>query len=1542
MSFLLLIAFFAVPGSVRVDAQGPGTLPPPGLFDQANPWPEQLQGIQPEAFLFQDESNTPVVMPRMSFEEIDRLRKLDRGMRSGDRAATLERLAIDGTVEPTRAHWRADLIVRLESAAVRELAGRSVVVDLGFAGAHLIEAADVRFVRAGSLNGDTQQDVGSGLADPSGKTESSGENQLSGKIVPGAYVRLPPPSEFSVVGRSGTGPELSETSAVLGPIPANASDSSSLPTTFPGTLRQAIGNGGNPWSGAAGYQLVIPAESVLDPLTLPGEPPLIRVKLKMSARLWSTPPRQAWLPVQLPQVPTTMQMRLRPIDDDSVSIASLDVVGSGREVVRRIESTNVFVIECDGGLVALRWVAAAGPSGDAGDLIEVESETQLQWESPTEPPSMDVRLMARNLRGPLGGCEIRLPAAAVLVSPPEVIATSSDGRDAAGSGATNGTADASLWNISITRSGGASPDENASAAQANNPAANGGDSSGGSGGNGGVVPATKINVRWAGGGDSQAPSSVRLRLQLRQFPPEATAADPWVLTVPQVAGAIGHRGQVTIRTAGDHRLRWRPRLGIDAIVSQQAGETSGELVYPFRFTQTRFELPVWLSGKQQQIRLTGEAELQVTRRAARVQIDLRAGSGGIDPKGLRLETGPWRLLGITTESRNASLEISTTGELVEWQVDTPDGKWPERYRITAELLASATTDDFKSLVLPRVLTTDASTVLSDVQLTVVDGRRESWLVDLAESPTLQRIGGQTDSKFRILSPESPWTLTGSFASRPLQLQWTGEVAMTQTSDRWLSRSVWTITSPLDLEGRLRFSIPHIDPVSDEARSASGDPSNQSTDESDDGETSDLESSSESIYSESDAGEADPGNDAADTEVDEAGQWLATVDGGPAIVRSAGPSDSNAFAGSKRFEIVSPRLDSGTHRIELVFQPPIVASPRQLQNSGMPDSPVSRGEIASLITIPSPVADQVDLKAPLRVEMPIGVTDSSGGFWRVLPESDGVLGNLREAGRFEWMVESSSGETSSGESSLDDAGVRTNASDRANRWTFRVLPDFPIPVVLRSRVGEERLTEIPRSYLRSLVGKQFRHEHLLASVRGGRRVRLGLPATLQTIRVEVMLDGVPVASTRDATGLRIDLPERNEFVPLDLNASEAAASGTLGTQPATTSSRTSELSVRSGNTTPDTHLLDVRIWTEEPNNPWWSRCEPLIRLPVGSGLQYWQLVVPADSHLFWASSESGKAMRWERDRLRMARVPAISDAALIRWALDLDWQLGDGISVALPQRSPNASGNSDGSGNGVSNGGVAGADRTRSAEAILQAAIRESMSNSTFTVPGNRYLFFAGNVFSFNTITVSRTILWLAVGGLVLLLAAAFQWFPSLHHPLVAFVLAIALAGLLVVAPDGVVLTAQLVMISLTLVAVFYAVSAVAVPRTGQRVLQSRGSSRDSVSRRSEGSRHSEGARRGDGSRRGESPLAPGKSSGRDSRESPTETQDFDPRYQPAAADSSPSGMPTASLAKPASPGKPDSLGKPAGENPEDAPGGQPESGSDVLDVSDPGSSEAVR
>lgn len=1340
-------------GAAAAFGQGPGTLPPSGLLQNSDPWPEQLEGIRPDAFLFQDESNTPVVMPRMSFEEIDRLRKLDRGGRAGGQIATLERLSITGTMGETRAQWSAELAVRLDGSAVRETVGRSVVVDIGFAGAHLLNAAVVRFAPvANSDRGDAVEDVA------------------------GAYVRLTPRESLRQISAGGLSTPTGTTTSAT-EINGLPTDMSSLPATFPTVLRQAMGaEGGAMMRSDAGYQLVLPVESLLQKLLSPRSSMVVKVQIPLSARVWTTPLGQSWLPLHLPAVSTLVEMELDHSvddDDDDGDAASLDVVGSGREVTRRIDGSDRYAVECDGGTIALRVTGATESVGDTGDLLEVESETQLQWESPTEPPTMDVRLVTRNLRGPLHGCEIRLPASAVLVSPPEIVTAANESRDA--SGVAGGTLESAWWEVVIARA-----DDNAPASDADAPNADAAELA-----TQADQDATRIVVRWVGTDQMQAPSSVRLRLQIRQFPPDATATDPWVLQIPQVAGAIGHRGQVTIRTSGDHRLRWRPRMGVDAVVAAQTDTGNGDLVYPFRFTQTRFELPIWLSRKQQQIRLAADAELSVSRRAARVEIDVRGGGVGIDPKGLRLELGPWQLIGIKTEIPDLELDITTTDGNVEWQVDTSDGKWPVSFQITAELVTTETADPFESLTLPRLISTDSGSVLRDVRLSLDDDRREAWLVDLAGSPALQRIPGQGESKFRFLIPESPWSLSGSFATRPLELQWSGEVAAAQSSDRWVITSQWTITSPLDLEGRLKFAVPTLGNRYREVDASSGTSSSAST------------ATAAAADGSGDPGAAAAGDNGGATAEPAASRnvtktprrWTALVDGNPASVR--GPlvestSDSE-FADNEIYEIISPHLTAGSQRIELVLEQPILPTHSTAASAQRGLVSIERGEISGLFAVPVPIADRIELPSPLTIKMPLGVVDSAGVFWRVLPDMDGSLGDYSVAGGFQLSTTPPEAE-----------GTATDPAVMSD-WTFKIIPDFPIPIVLRSRLGEEKLTEIPRAFLRSLVGKQFRHEHLTATVRGGRRVRLGLPASLQTIRVEVLLDGRPTASTRDASGLRIDLPE----------ASQSA------------------------------HSLDVRIWVEELNNPWWSRTEPLIRLPVGSGLQYWQLVVPTDSHLFWASNQSGRAMRWNHDGLNLSRVPTSSDSALIRWALDLDWNFGDSTAALAPLDGPSTPPGTATMGTPVSvsrAGEIGVAESNRIPDAVLRAAMRESLANATFAVPGNRYLFFASNVLSFAAITVSRTVLWLAVGSLVLMLAAALQWFPSMHHSFVAFTLAIALAGLLVIAPDGIVLTAQLVMISLTLVAVFYAISAVALPRGGQRALPPRSSSRDSVVSRNIGSK----------------------------------------------------------------------------------------------------------
>ncbi|SMP56747.1 hypothetical protein SAMN06265222_105202 [Neorhodopirellula lusitana] len=1371
---LLAFVFFSLLGNRPAPAQPPGTMPPSGLLRSEAPWTGPLQGIRPNAFLFQDESNTPVVIPRMSFEEIDRLLKRDRGLRASEQIATLERLDLNGHVSPERAELEARLVIRFDPSVLRHTGQPTAVIDLGFDGSNLLDAANVELL-------DRQTSVND------------------------AYVCLQPVDEES--GEQGGGYQLV--------IPVESLLDTSDGVTDADSSNLESSNSQRTDSGLTDEGLTQEVDSYESTT-------LVVLTMKFSNRVDGLSLRQSAMQLKLPNVSTVMNLDFSPrVNLDSQSsgdekrpVVSLNLVGTGREVVRRVDLGDRFVIECGGGDVSLNWLTLPESLNETGDLIEVESEAEVQWDSPSDPVAMNIRLLTRNLRGPLRSFETQIPAGMVLLSPPELVKVNSSGRNSgdASPGATISSSSAAigsdnnmLWDVRVV------PGEQPGA--------------------------RKVVARWAGHDSvAAAPSAAQLRLQLRQSAVEASAAQPWVLTIPQVDRSIGHRGSVTVRTSEDHRLRWRPRLGIDAIVSLQANDQNGDLSYPFRFSQNRFELPVWLSAKQQQQRLNVNLELEVTRQAARVELVVQADGSGIDPKGLRMEMGDWRLLDIRTSETAVStsikpqdpkLDISASDSIVEWQVDTSDGKWPDTYRILAELpapirlpasegeaagegtsagdvVAEEKRGLFETLDLPRLISTTPSVVVTDVRMNLVDRRRESWTVDLPQSPTLQRLETGRRVQFRVISPDSPWILRGQFATKPLKLNWTANVTFLQSGNEWASRAVWSVQSDADLEGRLRFSMPGVDPQWSVA--VNGTPAIVRLVEAAESITDD-DATVETEEDDTDGLEVELANEPNDASTE------AVVDVEEA--RKLKPSAESTAGLAKRqvWEIVSPELSEGTHQIELSFRQPI---PLLSDDSDFVGRGDSNGMIASKLVVPTPVADQVDIPTPVVVSIPTGIADASGYVWRLTPRFDGILSDLATAGDFR--------QRAAERGDLTDAAIVESDGPRrtSEQWLFRVLPDFAIPVTLRNRDGEEQLTEIPRSFLRSLIGEDFRHEHLLALVQRGERVRLGLPASLKTIRVEVRLDGQPIASTRDASGLRIDFPKidvatlerRNATSPNGL-ASDTGSEPNAGTADAdrpvnaATALRSAER----------VHLLDVRIWTETASSPWWSQIRPMLRLPIGSGLQYWQLVVPTDSHLFWASSQSGRAMHWQRDQLRMARLPSISDRELIRWTSDLNWQFGD------DPRSP-----------------VDGYDPASVAGVLTAEMIRESLSESSFTVPGNRYLFFAGNSHSFSAITVSRTLLWLGVGSMVLILAIGFEWFPSLHHPLTAFALAVFLAGILVLAPDGVVLTAQLVMISLSLVAVFYAISAIVVPRNSQRVLAS---GANGSSRRVRGSQIERDGRRAD-------------------------------------------------------------------------------------------------
>ncbi|MCR9210877.1 MAG: hypothetical protein NXI28_21840 [bacterium] len=1277
--FLVTVGFAS-----QIVAQPPGTIPTPEIIRGDS------GGITPDAFVFLDESGTPVVIPRMSFEEIDRLRRLEQGIQVQDRRATLQRINLVGSVHDQRAEFELECHFVIDPRTIREGTSTPIMLDLGLNGFHLLEPATVqRVANEDELSGnDTESDEASGEAN----TQTVSDTELAR-----AFVRV---AQSKTAARD----------ELLDAASAAATNGSA-----------ALANSSRANAGL-NYELVLPAEAAL-----PDKPIDCICKLRMSTRVRRLGPLTSFLPLSLPTVPTRVEVSVAPNQSDaaenSPSLITAEIVGSGREVLRQLSKREPdsddenrrrsrFEIDSQGGEFAFKWQWLPSAT-QAARLLETESNAILRWESPADPPSLQVQMIVRNLRGQLDAFEIELPEQAVLLGSPEV-AINEDSRDstltpdsvsdevtdaAFESGSAIDVAD-SGWTMTLLGADATNDSESTGTEQTTPENSS--------------SPTRRVRFSTDRADAMTSTSLVEVRLQLRLPVPEASANTPWTMQLPRVPDAIGQRGTVTVVTAEDHRLRWRPRLGVEAIASDATSVNVGERAQTFRFLRDAFQLPVWLSGKQRQQRLKIAMDLSMTNRLARSVMTVQSSGAGIDPQDMQLDLQGWQLTHLTADDEDEELDISISEGLVQWQADASDGKWPRQYIITCErVVTEQMVAEPLTLTLPKLQTNESSSAVTEATLQVTDAKRLQWTVDLSQSENLQRINNDSSNRFRLLSVDSPWSVTGNFTERPLRLNLSGGTSMDTQGNQWVTQTRWNLTTAVDLEGIAQFAIPT--------------PNAQSV------------------------------------------QWTSVVDGVPAMVRKSDSSDNSDSWTT--YEIVTPRLSVGTHEIELIsrtmlrdlLKPP--ANSETLIRTAADDPSLDADDEASeqilaedsaevdldaspdslrepessidqiLAAIPYPIADQVTLDSDYLLTVPNSVTDGAGQVWMVTIGDGRLLSGTRRT-------------TSAGTSA---------APIPSNEWTLTSIPDAPFKLEFHQESLEETPVRVTRALIRSLVGQRVRHEQLVAVVEGGQQITIGFSQPLKAIQIETRLNGNIVATSRGRSGLRIDVP-----------------TSSLGTsQPSDTES-------------PTRFLLDIRLWTETDSSPWWTSIEPLMRLPVGSAQIDWQLSVPTDSHLFWASSSCGRLMRWEREQLRLSRQPMADDAELLEW-------------VTFPFQE----------------------------NATLLGSLNESTTNSAFTVPSNQYLFYSSDPYSFSALTVSRTMMWLAVGSLSLLLAASTQLFPRSRHPFAIVLLAVVLAGVLVAAPDGVIVTAQLIMISLVLVAVFYAISALISPPASDRVLQSSGASRAS-------------------------------------------------------------------------------------------------------------------
>ncbi len=301
----------------------------------------------------------------------------------------------------------------------------------------------------------------------------------------------------------------------------------------------------------------------------------------------------------------------------------------------------------------------------------------------------------------------------------------------------------------------------------------------------------------------------------------------------------------------------------------------------------------------------------------------------------------------------------------------------------------------------------------------------------------------------------------------------------------------------------------------------------------------------------------------------------------------------------------------------------------------------------------------------------------------------------------------------------------HAADTPSRTvlTFSEPPREPIRIRLFKRTASEQELTVRRAVLRTAVGKNTRYEQVLAAVQGGDTFRVGMSDAVSNLTAEAYVDDNQVPVRRDDAGLTVQLPGDQQ-----------------------------------------SHIVDIRVWFDETSTAFAPNIKPSLRLPVGIGRVYWQIALPQDTHVVWATSSMGRAMTWQFNRWSLSRQPIYSDDTLTEW-------IGDSKKAPMP--------------------------------------------------PGNRYLFVGSDVRSFEAKVASHASIWLIVGGIVLMLSAGLCYLPKLRTPMTAILSVFAFAGLVAVAPDAAVLAGQFAIVAMVLVIIMLAIRSLLMPRRPARILTPR-------------------------------------------------------------------------------------------------------------------------
>jgi hypothetical protein len=316
---------------------------------------------------------------------------------------------------------------------------------------------------------------------------------------------------------------------------------------------------------------------------------------------------------------------------------------------------------------------------------------------------------------------------------------------------------------------------------------------------------------------------------------------------------------------------------------------------------------------------------------------------------------------------------------------------------------------------------------------------------------------------------------------------------------------------------------------------------------------------------------------------------------------------------------------------------------------------------------------------------------------------------------------------------DEHDVTPTEKSLTDQLAFRSLPKKMIPLRLSPRAPAQSELVTDRIVVRSAISEVSQHDQLVANLAGTGEFELQLRFPDQT-DIQVMLNGVPAAYKSIDNRLVVGIPAGSEG-----------------------------------------HVIDVRMWMDRTSRGLFQTVQPLAHVGPGAGQLYWQLIVPADSHLVWTTPSVGREMQWGFDRWRLIRSPLLTETELVSRVASVDVE--DIELSPMPK--------------------------------------------------GNRYLFSAMDDRSFRVMTGSRTILWMIVAGLIILVTALLTYIPASRTPLSFVIAIVCFTGLLSVAPDAAILVGQVAMLALVLVVVMLAIRSLVLPTPSRVLTSTRDGRRDS-------------------------------------------------------------------------------------------------------------------